>query len=187
MARHPAASIDRYVVSVDMARTVRGSEPLTIRPALAADAPAIWSILEPVLRAGETYALPRDVSVEEALAYWCAPSHRTFIAETDGAALGTYYLRANQAGGGAHVANCGYVTAPRAQGRGVARRMLQHSLNMARALGFRAMQFNFVVSSNQRAVDTWLANGFAIVGRLPGAFEHPRLGIVDALVMHRSL
>jgi GNAT superfamily N-acetyltransferase len=166
---------------------VRDSELVSIRPALSGDAPALWSILEPVLRAGETYTLPRDISAEEALAYWCAPSHRTFIAEADGAPLGTYYLRANQAGGGAHVANCGYVTAPRAQGRGVARRMLEHSLEMARALGFRAMQFNFVVSSNQRAVDTWVANGFSIVGRLPGAFKHPNLGFIDAFVMHRFL
>jgi GNAT superfamily N-acetyltransferase len=159
----------------------------TIRPASADDALEVWSILEPVLRAGETYALPRDIGQEEAVRYWYAAGNRTFVAELDGAIVGTYYLRANQAGGGAHVANCGYMTATAAQGRGVARQMLEHSIALARAMGFRAVQFNFVVITNQRAIDTWLANGFAIVGRLPKAFEHPREGFVDALVMYRSL
>jgi GNAT superfamily N-acetyltransferase len=162
-------------------------EPLVIRPAQPGDAAAIWSILEPVLRAGETYTLPRDISPDAAVAYCCATAHRTFVAAIGEPIVGTYYLRANQAGGGAHVANCGYMTAARAQGRGVARRMLEHSLETARSLGFRAMQFNFVVSTNRRAIDTWLTNGFEIVGRLPAAFEHLRVGFVDALVMYRSL
>jgi GNAT superfamily N-acetyltransferase len=160
---------------------------LSIRPVTPQDLATVWSILEPVLRAGETYALARDISEADAMRYWCGPTHRTFLAEEHGKGLGTYYLRANQGGGGAHVANCGYVTALLAQGRGVARRMLDHSLSMARQLGFRAMQFNFVVSTNQRAVDLWLANGFSIAGRLPLAFEHPREGLVDALIMHRLL
>jgi GNAT superfamily N-acetyltransferase len=160
---------------------------VTIRPVNHDDAPALWSILEPVLRAGETYTLPRDISEHDAIQYWCAPNHRVFLAEENGIVLGTYFLRANQSGGGSHVANCGYMTAPAAQGRGVARQMLEHSLALAKELGFRAMQFNFVVSTNQRAVDTWLAYGFSIVGRLPQAFQHPRLGFVDALVMYRSL
>jgi GNAT superfamily N-acetyltransferase len=160
---------------------------IDIRPVTPADAPTLWSILEPVLRAGETYTLPRDITEHDAIRYWCAPGNRTFLAEENGIALGTYFLRANQAGGGSHVANCGYMTASIAQGRGVARQMLAHSLALAKDLGFRAMQFNFVVSTNERAVNTWLANGFAIVGRLPQAFEHPRLGFVDALVMYRLL
>lgn len=160
---------------------------LNIRPVTSGDAPALWSILEPVLRAGETYTLPRDIAEHDAIQFWCATNHRTFLAEENGIALGTYFLRANQAGGGSHVANCGYVTSPAAQGRGVARHMLEHSLALAKELGFRAMQFNFVVSTNERAVNTWLANGFSIVGRLPQAFQHPRLGFVDALVMHRLL
>ena len=101
--------------------------------------------------------------------------------------VGSYYLRANNRGGGAHVANCGYIVAPAAMGRGVARAMCAHSLDRARERGFRAMQFNFVISSNERAVRLWQSCGFAIVGRLPGAFEHPRLGFVDALVMYRTL
>ena len=160
---------------------------LTIRPAVSADAAAIWSILEPVFRSGETYTVARDISEADAMAYWFAPSHQTFVAEEDGRVLGTYFVRPNQGGGGAHVANCGYMTAPAAQGRGVARRMLEHSLARARAAGFRAMQFNFVVSANTRAVQTWQANGFEIVGRLPEAFHHPTLGYVDAFVMYRRL
>ena len=110
-----------------------------------------------------------------------------FKAEADGAMLGTYYLRANQAGGGAHVANCGFMTDAAATGRGVARAMGAHALDRARSRGFAAMQFNFVVSTNVRAVRLWESLGFAVVGRLPGAFAHPSLGRVDALVMFRTL
>jgi ribosomal protein S18 acetylase RimI-like enzyme len=160
---------------------------LTIRPARIDDRDAIWSIVEPVLRAGETYTLPTDLDREAALAYWFDDTHEAFVAEEGGSMLGTYFLRANQAGGGSHVANCGYMTATAAQGKGIARAMLEHSLARARARGFRAMQFNFVVATNERAAKTWLAHGFEIVGRLPGAFRHPRLGYVDALVMYRQL
>ena len=159
-----------------------------IRLATADDADAIWAILEPVIRDGETYALDRAMSREAALAYWMAPDRETLVAIDDaGTVLGTYTLRANQAGGGAHVANCGYVTAADAAGRGVARAMCAHSLDRARERGFRAMQFNFVVASNTDAVALWQALGFAVIGRQPAAFHHPRLGLVDALVMHRTL
>jgi ribosomal protein S18 acetylase RimI-like enzyme len=124
---------------------------------------------------------------EEALAYWFSAEHTVFVAEEDGKILGTYYLRVNQKGGGAHVCNCGYMTAARASGRGVAATMCEHSLEYARAQGFRAMQFNFVVSSNEAALHLWQKFGFATVGRLPGAFLHPRLGYVDALVLYRAL
>ncbi|AOH86450.1 acetyltransferase [Sphingomonas panacis] len=160
---------------------------MSIRPATPTDRAAIWTILEPVIRAGETYALDRVLEQDAALAYWFAPGNRVFVAEADGVILGTYLLRANQAGGGAHVANCGYMTAPGATGRGVARAMCLHSLDQARAAGFRAMQFNFVVASNTRAVALWQACGFAVVGTLPRAFAHPSLGDVDALVMFRAL
>ena len=160
---------------------------MNIRPAAAADHEAIWRILEPVIRAGETYALPRDMTREQALAYWIAADKETFVAEDDGHVVGTYYLRANQQGGGAHVCNCGYMTAGDAGGRGVARAMCGHSLEHARRRGFRAMQFNFVVGSNERAVRLWQSLGFAIAGRLPDAFDHPRLGMVDALVMYRAV
>jgi L-amino acid N-acyltransferase YncA len=159
-----------------------------IRPASpAADADSIWAILEPTIRAGETYTLPTDMTRNGAMAYWFACRHEVFLAEENGQVLGTYFLRANQQGGGSHVANCGYITAPWATGRGVARAMCAHSLEHARARGFRAMQFNFVVSTNQRAVALWQTFGFEIVGRLPRAFHHPALGFVDAFVMYRSL
>jgi GNAT superfamily N-acetyltransferase len=160
---------------------------VSIRAALPEDARGIWAILEPVLRAGETYALPRDLSAADALAYWCGAEHETFVAVDGTGIVGTYFLRPNQAGGGAHVANCGYVSAAHAQGRGIARLMLEHSLDQARRRGFLAMQFNFVVSTNERAIRTWQAYGFQEVGRLPAAFRHPRLGLVDALVMYRAL
>jgi ribosomal protein S18 acetylase RimI-like enzyme len=160
---------------------------LTIRAATPEDDDAIWAILEPVFRAGETYPVARDISRGDALAYWRSPGHSVFVAEDRGIVAGTYYLRANQKGGGDHVANCGYMTAPEASGRGVARAMCGHSLDEARSRGFTAMQFNFVVASNERALRLWQARGFEIAGRLPGVFRHPRLGPVDALVMMRAL
>ena len=160
---------------------------MNIRPATAADDEAIWRILEPTFRAGETYPVPRDISRADALAYWRTKGHAVFVAEDEGAIVGTYYLRANQQGGGRHVCNCGYMTAAGSTGKGVARQMCEHSLGHARHLGFKAMQFNFVVSTNERAVRLWQSLGFEIVGRLPRAFEHSRLGLVDALVMFRAL
>ena len=160
---------------------------LTIRLATAADNDAIWRILEPTFRAGETYPIPRDIGRADALAYWHSPGHTVFVAQISNAILGSYYLRANNRGGGSHIANCGYMVAPAASGRGVARAMCAHSLKIAKERGFSAMQFNFVVASNERAVRLWQACGFAVVGRLPGVFRHPSLGPVDALVMHRPL
>jgi ribosomal protein S18 acetylase RimI-like enzyme len=159
----------------------------TIRPAAPGDRDAIWSILEPTIRSGETYTLPRDLSRDRALDYWFSGSHEVFVADLAGDVVGTYFLHANQQGGGAHVANCGYMTAKRASGRGLARAMCAHSLETARARGFRAMQFNFVVNTNERAIRIWRSFGFEIVGRLPGAFQHPTEGYVDALVMFRAL
>lgn len=160
---------------------------MLIRPAQTADAAAIWSIIEPVIRAGETYTLDPAMSEADALAYWFGKDRETFVAEADGQILGTYYIRANQAGGGSHVCNCGYMTSAVATGRGIARKMCEHSLEHARMRGFRAMQFNFVVSTNERAVRLWEALGFSLVGRLPLAFNHPAHGYVDALVMFQSL
>lgn len=160
---------------------------LEIRPATASDHPAIARIILPTIQAGETYALDPGLSEAEAVAYWTGADRETFVAEQDGLVLGTYYLRANQAGGGAHVANCGFMTGAAAAGRGIGRAMGEHALDRARARGFSAMQFNFVVSTNQRAVKLWRSLGFAEVGRLPGAFRHPGLGVVDALVMFRTL
>ena len=160
---------------------------IRIRRAQASDGPAITAIIVPVIRDGTTYALDRDMRASDALAYWTSPDKETFVAEHGGEVVGTYYLRANQSGGGKHVCNCGYMTLASAAGRGVARAMCTHSLGYAAERGFRAMQFNFVIASNERAVRLWQSMGFTVVGRIPGAFRHPALGDVDALVMFRTL
>jgi len=144
-------------------------------------------MLEPVFRAGDTYAIDTDIPKDAALDYWFGPERTVFVCEVAGALLGTYYIVRNQKGGGSHVCNCGYVTAEAARGRGVARAMLAHSLEVAPVMGFTAMQYNCVVSSNTRAVKTWEQAGFETVGRLPGAFRLPSGVAVDALVMFRTL
>jgi len=159
-----------------------------IRAAESRDADAQWAILEPIIRAGETYALPREMQRDAALAWLNAPGNEVFVAEdTEGQVLGTYFLHANQQGPGSHVSNCGYATAPWATGRGIARAMCAHSLERARERGFRAMQFNIVVSTNVRAVALWTSMGFQTLCRVPGAFHHPTEGDVDTLVMFRTL
>ena len=168
-------------------RTQAGNDALTIRHALSDDDDALWALLEPIIRAGETYPLPRDMSRAAALAYWRSPAHEVFVAERESSIAGTYYLRPNNDGGGSHVANCGYMVAAHAIGSGIGRTLCAHSIERARTRGFRAMQFNFVIASNERAVRLWQDCEFEIVGRLPAAFEHPKLGFVDALVMHRTL
>jgi len=160
---------------------------MLIRRAADGDKSAIWAIMEPIIRAGETYALPRDMDEESALAYWLSAAHEVLVVEEGRATVGTYFLQANHQGGGAHVANCGYMTAVTGTGRGVARAMCTHSLDRARERGFRAMQFNFVISTNDRAVRLWQSFGFETVGRLPGAFQHPTQGYVDVYVLYRNL
>jgi ribosomal protein S18 acetylase RimI-like enzyme len=160
---------------------------MRIRAATAADTDALWDILEPIVRACETFAIPRDMSRDDTLAWWRAPGHEVFVAEVDGNVLGTYFVHPNQLGPGSHVANCGYATAPWAGGRGIARAMCVHSLEHARARGYRSMQFNIVVSTNAPAVHLWTSMGFETLCRVPGAFEHPTLGDVDTLVMFRRL
>jgi L-amino acid N-acyltransferase YncA len=160
---------------------------MIIRKADAVDANAIAGIILPTIRDGETYALDADMSEIDALAYWIGSGKETFVAEDDGVVVGTYFMRPNQAGGGRHVCNCGYMTSRAASGRGVARGMCEHSLAHARSQGYMAMQFNFVVSTNERAVRLWQSLGFEIVGRLPLAFQHPTVGYVDAFVMYQQL
>ena len=152
------------------------------------DWPGIWSVLEPVFREGHTYSFARDISEAEARHAWMVLPTRTFVCEDEhGSVVGTYYLKPNQPGQGSHVANAGYVVSPAARGLGAASAMCTHSQQQARAMGFRAMQFNFVVSTNEGAVRLWKRHGFDVVGTLPGAFAHPELGFVDALVMFKRL
>ncbi len=158
-----------------------------IRPAQNADWPAIWTILEPVFRAGETYAVDRDITEDAARAVWVDQPAATFVATDGDDILGTYYIKTNHKGGARHVCNCGYITAQAAQGRGVARSMCEHSLSQARDMGYRAMQFNLVLTSNVHAVALWHKLGFVTIGTLPDVFDHPTLGMVDAHVMWQSL
>ena len=181
---------------------------MKIRPATAADRDAIWGIFHQVVAARDTYALDPDMSREDALAYWFAPGTHTYVAEGDAVGdgvavperptasptmararpiLGTYILRPNQSGGGSHVANAGFMVSASARGQGLGRAMAEHCLSEARKLGFRAMQFNYVISTNIPAIRLWQDLGFTIVGTLPGAFRHPENGYVDVYVMYRSL
>ena len=158
-----------------------------IRPSQAADHDQIWCILKPIFRAGETYSIDPEISREDAIAYWTGGSHTAFVAEDQGDILGTYYIRPNQGGHGAHICNCGYMTAPAAQGKGIARAMLEHSLVEAPKMSFRAMQYNFVLANNARALDIWKRYGFEEIGRIPQAFDHPKDGFVDAFILYKLL
>ena len=162
-------------------------EKIKITPATSADEERIWALLQPVFSAGDTYAVDPLIDREAAIAYWMEADKTAFILRIEGQAVGTYYISPNQPGGGAHICNCGFITAPSARGKGVARRMLDHALIEAKQQGYRAMQFNFVLASNQRALAIWQRNGFATIGRIPQAFLHPKQGYVDALILHRSL
>ena len=160
---------------------------IAIRPATDADGDAIWTILKPIVEGGAHFCAPPHGGREGAFAYFCPETAENFVAEVEGRILGVSYLKPNQTGNGDHVCNAGYATHADARGRGIARALLDHSLTRARERGFEAMQYNFVVSTNTRAIDTWTRAGFAIVGRLPGAFRHPTEGHVDALVMWKDL
>jgi L-amino acid N-acyltransferase YncA len=161
---------------------------MKIRPATNADRNAIWNIFHDVVAAGDTYALDPNISREDALAYWFAPGTHTYVAEQPAIGIaGSYILRPNQSGGGSHVANAGFMVSASARGQGLGREMAEHCLSEARRLGFRAMQFNYVIATNAAAIRLWQDLGFEIVGTLPDAFSHPEKGYVDVYVMYRSL
>jgi ribosomal protein S18 acetylase RimI-like enzyme len=160
---------------------------LSIRESTASDGGSIWDIFHAVVAPGDTYAFEPHTSREEALTYWLHSSARCYVAERDGIIVGTYILKPNQPGLGSHIANAAFMVAPTARGLGVGRIMGEHCVSEARRLGFRAMQFNFVVSTNEPAIRLWQQLGFKIVGTLPGAFRHSHKGLVDAYVMFRSL
>ena len=160
---------------------------MTIRPATDSDHDAIWHIFREVIAAGETYPLNRNTSREEALGYWFQREAHVFVAESDGTIAGSYTLHPNQSGGGGHVANAAFIVAASARGQGIGRKMGEHCLAEARQLGFRAMQFNFVISTNEGAVKLWQDLGMQIAGTLPGAFRDPTRGYVDVYVMYQEL
>jgi len=160
---------------------------MRLRLARPDDWPGLWEILCPVFRAGDTYMVSPEIAEPEARHYWTEAPRDCWVAEEAGRLFGTYYLRTNQPGPGDHVCNCGYVTAANARGRGLARAMCLHSQDRARELGYAAMQFNAVVSSNVAAVHLWEDLGFRRVGTVPGAFRHPREGTVDTYVLFKDL
>jgi L-amino acid N-acyltransferase YncA len=183
---------------------------MKIRQATEADHDAIWKIFREVVAGGDTYALDPHMSREDALAYWFACRTHTYVMEIDrqsageadsfpGTATpsptadanrtiaGTYILRPNQSGGGSHVANAAFMVPASARGKGIGRAMAEHCLSEARRLGFHAMQFNFVISTNTSAIRLWQELGFEVVGNLPRAFRHPAKGYVDVYVMYRLL
>jgi L-amino acid N-acyltransferase YncA len=158
-----------------------------IREATIADFNQIWPIFHSIVAAGETYTYPRETTREQAISLWLEAPRKTFVAEENGEILGTYYIKTNQPGGGDHVCNCGYMVSSAARGRGLASSMCEHSQQIARSLGYLAMQFNFVASTNEGALRLWTKLGFETVGRLPKAFNHPVQGYVDAMVMYKWL
>ncbi len=166
-----------------------GPARLVIRPFAADDWPGVWRIVEPVVRAGETYPEPTDLDEAAARRWWIDAHRAVFVAAdaSDGTLLGSYYLTDNKPGQGAHVANAGFMVAAAARGRGVGRAMGRHSLESARSLGYLAMQFNLVAVTNEASLRIWDALGFARIGLLPKAFRHPSQGLVDAWVMYKWL
>jgi L-amino acid N-acyltransferase YncA len=160
---------------------------VTIREAAEQDRDAVWEIFHTVVAGGDTYVFDPETPRDEALAYWFQQGTRTYVAERGGRVVGTYLLRPNRPGLGSHVSNAAFMVCPSARGLGIGRAMGEHCLDEARRLGYRAMQFNFVVSTNEAAVSLWQRLGFTIVGTLPGAFRHRTRGFVDAYVMFRTL
>ena len=162
-------------------------QSLQIRRAQKTDRDAIWKIFRAVVARGDSYVFDPHISRAKALEYWFGQKRRCYVAIFDERVLGTYILNANQPGLGSHVANAGFMVAPSAQGRGIGRAMAEHCLREAERLGFHAMQFNFVVSTNTPAIYLWKQLGFEIIATLPGAFRHPEKGYVDVYIMFRSL
>lgn len=160
---------------------------LEIRPFAESDWGEVWGILEPVFRAGRTYPQPRDISEPQARVVWLEAARETFVAMLGGRLVGTYYIKDNAPGQGSHVCNCGYMVAESARRAGVGEALCVHSIQRGGELGYRAMQFNLVVSTNVGSVALWKKRGFQTVGILPGAFYDPEVGHVDALVMYLQL
>lgn len=160
---------------------------IEIRRARRDDDEAIWEIFHEVVASGDTYAFDPATPREEAIRLWVESPRATYVAELGGEVQGTYFLKTNQPTLGAHVCNAGYMVSGRARGHGLGRAMCEHSLTAARQLGYRAMQYNLVVATNEGAIRLWKKMGFSVVGTLPEAFRHVEQGFVDAIVMYRLL
>ena len=160
---------------------------MTIREATINDHDGIWEIFEQVIKPGDTYAFDPNSKREDLSKLWIAPGMKVYIAEENGKILGTYFIKPNQAGLGAHIANCGYMVHPEARGRGLGKQLFDHSWLVAKELDYKGMQFNFVVSTNRVAVKLWKKLGFKIIGTIPKGFNHQQLGYVDAYIMFREI
>lgn len=158
-----------------------------IRAATESDKPAVWQIIKAVIAGGDTYTFAPDTPEDQMIAFWFAPEKHVFVAEEDGNVLGTYWLKANQPGLGDHVGNGGYMVSPDVKGRGIGKLMAEHSIDEARRLGFHSIQFNFVVKSNTAAVNLWKSVGFEVIGEIPDAIRHSKLGLTNAYIMYRKL
>jgi len=160
---------------------------MNIRQATKKDFTDIWPIFREIVQAGDSYAYSPDTTEEQAVTIWLEQPRQTYVCEVKGEILATYYIKTNQAGPGRHVCNCGYMVSSSARGQGLATNMCKHSQLEAKRLGYKAMQFNLVASTNEAAIRLWTRLKFDTVGRLPGAFNHPTKGYVDALVMYKWL
>lgn len=158
-----------------------------IRPASASDYDGIWNIIQQVIATGDTYVFAPDSSRSKMLDYWCGKDKHTYVALSDGKIVGTFMIKDNQPDLGSHIANAGYMTHPGKSGIGIGGMMGEFSLEEARRLGYKAMQFNIVVKSNERAVRLWQRLGFNIIGEIPDAFNHLKFGLTNAYIMHRQL
>ena len=160
---------------------------MEIRSALSSDKQPVWEIIRAVIATGDTYVFDPETTEDEMVAYWFSSEKHVYVAEEGGKVLGTYWLKANQPGLGSHVSNAAYMVSAEAKGRGIGRRMAEHSIEEARRLGFHSMQFNFVVKSNEVAVSLWKSLGFDIIGEIPDAFDHKQNGLTNAYIMYRRL
>jgi len=160
---------------------------MIIREINPQDYDALWRIFHEVVAKADTYAYPKETTQTEAIELWVNYPRKTYVVEEEGQVIGTYYIKTNQVGQGSHVCNCGYMVSSHARGKGVASMMCEHSQQIAKELGYKAMQFNFVASSNTGALSLWKKLGFEQVGQLPKAFDHPALGYIDAVVMYKWL
>ena len=160
---------------------------MEIRKACESDKPVVWSIIKSVIAGGNTYVFDPETPEDEMISYWFSPEKHVYVAEGGGEVLGTYWIKANQPGLGSHVGNGAYMVSPGAAGKGIGRKMAEHSIEEARRLGFHSIQFNFVVKSNEVALALWESVGFEIIGEIPDAFDHKEHGLTNAYIMYRRL